>query len=216
MKIYKFPNGPIEANMYVLETPEACVIIDPCVSLSFLPAFTSPFRAVLITHCHYDHINRMEEIRDALHIPVYAHRLEFPSFGDPALSGAAFFMSDEEFSRPDQEIRTDVPMDMGEGVRLDFLHTPGHTMGSVCILVTVNGRQRAVFTGDTLFNGSAGRTDLGGNPAMLHQSLHTLSLLDDDVVVYSGHGPDSTIGEEKTSNPFMRRYAGRRNDGTVM
>jgi hydroxyacylglutathione hydrolase len=158
----------------------------------------------------------MEEIRDALHIPVYAHRLEFPSFGDPARSGAAYFMSDEEFSRPDREVDVDAVMDLGDGVLLRFLHTPGHTMGSICILVTENGQQRAVFTGDTLFHGSAGRTDLGGNPSQLHQSLQALSRLDDAVVVYSGHGEDSTIGEEKRSNPFMRRFGYPPHDETVM
>lgn len=206
MKIHKFPFGPIDANMYVIETDRACVIIDPCVSLSALPEFSSPFKAIIITHCHYDHVNRMEEIRDALKIPVYAHTLEFPSFGDPARNGAAYFMSDEEFSRPDREIQNDEEMDLGDGICLRFIHTPGHTMGSICILVLENGKQTALFSGDTLFMGTAGRTDLSGSPAMLRNSLHILSKLEDDVAVYSGHGEDTTIAEEKKNNPFMRRF----------
>ncbi|MHB8964294.1 MAG: MBL fold metallo-hydrolase [Saccharofermentanales bacterium] len=205
MKIHKFPFGPIDANMYVVETDKACVIIDPCVSLSVLPEFSSPFKAIIITHCHYDHVNRMEELRDALKIPVYAHAVEFPSFGDPTRNGAAYFMSDEEFSRPDHEILDNDEMMISDDVSLRFIHTPGHTMGSICILVLENGRQTALFSGDTLFLGTVGRTDLSGSPSMLLKSLQVLSRLDDQVAVYSGHGDDTTILNEKQNNPFMIR-----------
>ncbi|MHB1453614.1 MAG: MBL fold metallo-hydrolase [Saccharofermentanales bacterium] len=209
MKIHKFPFGPIDANMYVVETAKSCVIIDPCVSLSALPEFSSPFKAIIITHCHYDHVNRMEEIRDALKIPVYAHPLEFPSFGDPTRNGAAYFMSDEEFSLPDREIKESEEMELSDDIRLRFIHTPGHTMGSICILMLENGRQSALFSGDTLFKGTAGRTDLSGSPVMLRKSLHSLSLLEDDVAVYSGHGADTTIISEKRNNPFMKRFGNK-------
>jgi hydroxyacylglutathione hydrolase len=83
------------------------------------------------------------------------------------------------------------------------LHTPGHTIGSICILLFESGVCTTVFTGDTLFKGSVGRTDLAGSPVMLDQSLDKLKSLDDKVKVMSGHGPDSTIGYEKKYNPFM-------------
>lgn len=203
MKIFKYPFGPIDANCYVIETEAGNIMIDPCVSLDVLPESSKPFLAIIVTHCHYDHVSNIEKIRDMAKAPVYCHPLEFPSFKDPVRNGSAFFMNEETYSIPDKEINDNDILEIDNTVCLKFLHTPGHTLGSICIILSVNRKDIAIFTGDTLFKCSAGRTDLGGNPVSLEKSLARLKKLDDSITVYSGHGPDSTIGYEKRNNPFM-------------
>lgn len=203
MIIKKYPYGPIEANCYLIETENAFVMIDPCVSMSNLLKLQKPLMAIIVTHCHYDHISCIDEIRNETKAPVYCHPLEFPSFSDSVKNGSAFFMLEEKYPMPDKKIEDLDIFIIDDNTKLQFLHTPGHTMGSICILVSENNKNVAMFTGDTLFQGSAGRTDLGGSPMLLRQSLLRLKQYDDSIIVYSGHGPDSTLGEEKRSNPFM-------------
>ena len=203
MIIKQIPHGPIESNCYLIETQNATVLIDPCVSLSVLPAFKSPLKAIIVTHCHYDHIPCMEEIRSATKAPVYCHYLEFPSFKDSVKNGSSFFMMEESYQLPDNKVDDNDILVIDEEFKLKFIHTPGHTMGSICVLLSDKDKDIALFSGDTLFKGSAGRTDLLGNPVLLMQSLMRLKQLDDSVIVYSGHGPQSTIGYEKLNNPFM-------------
>lgn len=203
MKITQLPFGPIEANCYLIETKSASVLIDPCVSLSELPELASPLKAIIITHCHYDHISCLEEVRNVTKAPVYCHSLEFSSFRDPVKNGSALFLMEETFPLPDVKIEGGEDLFIGDGINLHFMHTPGHTMGSICILLSENKKNTVVFTGDTLFQGSAGRTDLGGNPVLLQKSLSELKKLEKNILVYSGHGPSSTIGEEIRSNPFL-------------
>lgn len=204
MRIRQYPCGPIEANCYLLETKTAFVIIDPSVPLSVLPALQKPVKAIIITHCHYDHVACLEEIRQAVKAPVYCHPLEFPSFADVVKNASAFFMMDKKYPVPDHSVTDSETLVLDGETTLQFLHTPGHTMGSLCILLMVEGRNVALFTGDTLFQGSAGRTDLGGSPALLEKSLKRLKQFGDEVVIYSGHGNPSTIGEEKRTNPFLQ------------
>ncbi len=203
MKIQQYPYGPIESNSYLIETNNALILIDPSVSMSILPKFIKPLKAIIVTHCHYDHISCIEEIREATGAPVYCHLLEFPSFKDSVKNASTFFMADKKYTIPDKKVADGEILNIDENITLQFLHTPGHTMGSICILLTENHKNIALFTGDTLFHGSAGRTDLGGSPVQLEQSLLRLKQYDDSIVIYSGHGPQSTLGEEKRSNPFM-------------
>ncbi len=217
MKISIYPHGPINAVMYVVEGEDASYIIDPCVSLSEITTGVSPFEGILITHCHYDHINRMEEIRNTLSVDVYAHPLEFPSFRDPDRSGASFFMSEEIFDLPDRKCSHGDTFNVGKGIRLEVMETPGHTKGSISFLLIENDVTKAIFAGDTIFKGSAGRTDLGGDPVILDRSLAAIAGLGDDVIIYSGHGDMTTVGEEKRNNPFvvraLRKRENERNSG---
>lgn len=204
MKIHQFPYGPLDANCYILETDNDCILIDPCVSLTVLPKLTKPVNAIIVTHCHYDHISNIEEIRNATKAPVYCHPLEFPSFNDLVKNCSVYFMMDETYKLPDKKIYDNDILKIDDTTCLKFLHTPGHTMGSICVVLSAQGKDIAIFTGDTLFKGSAGRTDLGGNRNELNKSLSRLKRLDDSIIVYSGHGPESTIGYEKQNNPFMK------------
>lgn len=203
MKIHRFPYGPIEANCYIVETENSLVMIDPCVSLSDLPKFDKSLKAIIVTHCHYDHVTNIDEIRNETKAPVYCHPLEFPAFRDAVKNGSFLFMQDEKYSLPDKSINDCDILQIDENAYFKFLHTPGHTMGSICAILSVDQKDIAIFTGDTLFMESAGRTDLGGDPVCLNESLSKLKKLDDSIKVYSGHGPETTIGHEKRFNPFM-------------
>ncbi len=203
MKIYQIPKGPIEANCYVIETETSLVIIDPCAPYFELPKIDKPVFAIIITHCHYDHISYMNEIKEKSKALIYSHSSEFPGFSDPVKNGSAFFLMEESYPLPDRNLQDGEILKPDDDIILKIIHTPGHTMGSICILASEKNKEIAVFTGDTLFKESAGRTDLGGSPIMLKNSLARLGLLNDDVKVYSGHGTESTIGHEKIYNPFM-------------
>lgn len=204
MNIQQFPYGPIEANSYLIETDTSLVLIDPSVPLSLLPEFRKPMKAIIVTHCHYDHISCIEQIKQATNAPVYCHSLEFPAFRDAEKNASAYFLENRKYPLPDIAAQDNDILHIDDQISLQFLHTPGHTMGSTSILLKENNMAVALFTGDTLFKGSAGRTDLGGNPRLLQQSLHRLKQYADSVLIYSGHGEVSTIGEEKRSNPFLQ------------
>ena len=144
--------------------------------------------AILLTHQHFDHINAVPDLLKEIDVPVFIHSQDLA-----------------ETKRQIGEIRSVGAGDRAKIGNLDvtFIHTPGHTPGSQCFLVEGN-----IITGDTLFGGSIGRTDLpGGSARELFESLQRLKTLPDETVVYPGHNygatPTSTIGEEKRTNPFM-------------
>ena len=147
---------------------------------------------LFLTHSHFDHINGVEEILEKFDVPVYAQHDELEHLPP-------------EWRKKVKALRGGDELLIGR-VPSTVLHTPGHTPGSQCLLV--DGKN--LVTGDTLFVGTCGRSDLpGGNPRQLHDSLtKTLAQLGDDTLVYPGHNyaerPTSTIGDEKRTNPFMR------------
>ena len=147
---------------------------------------------LFLTHSHFDHINGVEEILEKFVVPVYAQHDELEHLPP-------------EWRKKVKTLRGGDTVSIG-AVPATVLHTPGHTPGSQCLLV--DGKN--LVTGDTLFIGSCGRSDLpGGSPRQLHDSLtKTLAQLGDDTLVYPGHNyadrPTSTIGDEKRTNPFMR------------
>ncbi len=165
--------------------------------------------AVLLTHGHIDHIWSAQKVADTYACPAYIHPEDrfmltdpIKGFG-PRLAQLAFGML---FSEPRQLVELDHDGDKVElgGITVAVDHTPGHTRGSVVFRLT-NGLTDVVFTGDTLFRSSVGRTDLpGGSGRDLLGSIVTkLLVLDDDTVVLPGHGPRSTIGHERRTNPFL-------------
>ncbi|MGG4221047.1 MBL fold metallo-hydrolase [Paenibacillus jamilae] len=207
LSIRSFNLGPLQTNAYLLqgEDPQRAVIIDPGMNPGpLLRAIESlTIEAILLTHAHFDHIGGVEEIRNAKGCPVYLHALEQDWLTSPKLNGSLMW---PEASPP---ISTEpAEYDLAEGQQLKLigntfkvLHTPGHSPGSVSFLCG-----KDLFSGDVLFRQGVGRTDLtGGRERDLYDSIQNkLFPLGDDVTVYPGHGPKTTIGYEKVHNPYIR------------
>lgn len=156
--------------------------------------------AILLTHGHFDHIMAVEAVKEQYHIPVYACRQEEEMLREPSVN-----MTDR--MRKPCSIVPDVFLDdlqvfEAAGFSVQMLHTPGHTKGSCCYYFKDEG---VLFSGDTLFCGSVGRTDFpGGSASQIRESLHKLlGALPDDTDVYPGHDTSTTIGYEKRYNPFV-------------
>ena len=219
MLVLGFPAGSFQTNCYVL-APEAggpCVVVDPgqdaVEPLSDLLAKNrlSPV-AVLLTHGHVDHTWSVYPVCDGHDIPAYIHPADRAMIADPGLGVSpqlVAMLGDLVFREP-ADVREsgdgDV-LDLG-GVLLPVDHTPGHTQGSVVfrtVAETEQGATGVVLAGDTLFAGSVGRTDLpgGSHEQMLVSIRDKLLLLEDSTVVLPGHGPGTTIGRERASNPYL-------------
>jgi len=202
---------PFYKNGYVLacdDTREA-VIIDPGDEVDELLQVVSDARLdvrhILLTHGHVDHVSGVAKAKAATGGSVVLHRDDLFLY-DGALQQASFFGLDIEAPPPVDRYYA-VPEAIAFGrCEAQVLHTPGHTPGGVCLLVgPVGQRAKKLFAGDTLFAGSIGRTDLvGGHHDTLIDSIRrVLFALDDDVEVYSGHGPITSIGLERMTNPFL-------------
>ena len=203
MEIKRLPLGPIEANCYLLSTKKAAVVIDPGFYskevLDFLQQNRDKERLILLTHGHFDHIGFACELRKETdtEIAIGIADAEYLSnenlnlsaqFGMPLIPFSAdIFLNDlEEFSVGD--------------ISFKVIHTPGHTPGGVCYLVS-----NYLFSGDTLFNLSIGRTDFPlGDYNTLENSIKKLYKLDPETIVLSGHGPKTAIKFEKSHNPYIR------------
>ncbi len=207
--IRSFTFNPFEENTYVLhdETGEG-VIVDPgCYEQeerselkNFISLKNLAIKYVLNTHCHIDHVLGNEFTKQQYKAPLLVHPLELH-----VLKAAKVYASNYGFPLyhevlPDGELNTDLSVQFGKS-SLKTLFVPGHSPGHVAFY---EPDQKFVIGGDVLFNRSIGRTDLpGGNHQTLIDSIHRqLFILPDDVVVHPGHGPSTTIGEEKAYNPF--------------
>jgi glyoxylase-like metal-dependent hydrolase (beta-lactamase superfamily II) len=211
-----FPAGMLQCNCYVLAPhPGAdALIVDPGQrAFGPLRRILDENRltpaAVLLTHGHIDHMWSAQKVADTYGCPVYVHPEDRPMLVDPIkgfgprLAQVAFGAL---FREPRQVVELDRDGDKIElgGITVTVDHTPGHTKGSVVFRVT-DGPADMAFSGDTLFKQSIGRTDLlGGSGRELLTSIVTkLLVLDDETVVLPGHGPKTTIGAERRSNPFL-------------
>jgi hydroxyacylglutathione hydrolase len=205
--------GPIMTNCYIVgcEETKQGVVIDPGGNgdriLAKVRELGLEIKYVVNTHCHFDHMLANKEVIGGLkesqpQPPLLAiHQAEEPmlkSGGGAHLFGLRGFSSPP----PDMYLEEGDVLTLGQ-VKLKVLHTPGHSVGSVSLL---NEEEKAIFDGDVLFNMGIGRTDLtGGDFDTLMDSIRNkLLTLPDDTVVYSGHGPVTTIGRERASNPFLR------------
>jgi len=203
--------GPFFKNGFVVgcETTREAVLIDPGdevkALLSFAERNTLTIRHILLTHAHVDHVTGVAAAKRALGVPVHLHRDDLFLYERAVQSGALFGLDVE----PQPPI--DVFFEAGEAIAFGGYearpyHTPGHCPGGVCLQIGRKGETgRDLFVGDTLFAGSIGRTDLpGGDHATLIASIKTvLFAFGDDAVVYPGHGPTTTIGQERRTNPFL-------------
>ncbi len=206
-----FPVGPIQANCILLGDRDAGVlaIIDPGEEAARIieRIEAGGLRPIMVlhTHGHLDHAGGTAALMRRLPsgIPVGLHRDEIQLYQGLVMQGRMFGMEVEEPPKPDLWLEDGQRLELG-GLSLEVRHTPGHSPGGVCFVVH-GGREPLVIVGDVLFAGSIGRTDLmGGSFPVLEQSIRSkLYTLPDDTRVVCGHGPDTTIGRERASNPFV-------------
>lgn len=201
--------GDLITNCYILFEKGKGVVIDPgAESERILRELNKEgIRPMYIinTHGHIDHIGACGEVSLATGAPILIHKADAPYLSDPFLNLMEMLGGGIQRSLKEGDVQRFLEGgDVVEvdGIRIEILHTPGHTPGGICLLVK---DQRMIFTGDTLFRGGIGRTDLpGGSYKELMDSIRgSLLSLSDDIVIYPGHGPPSTIGDERRLNPFL-------------
>lgn len=209
VSIQCFTFGPFEENTYLLydETNEA-VVIDPGCSnrheekelSDFIASQQLTVKLLLNTHCHVDHVLGNSFIKDTYRVPFWMHKLDEPVLRSAKVLAPMYGVHNYQEATPDRFIDERDVITFGNQ-QLHILFLPGHAPGHIGFY---HVQQKFVIGGDVLFQQSIGRTDLpGGNFDVLINSIHQkLFTLPDDVVVYPGHGPETTIGEEKVSNPF--------------
>lgn len=206
LNIRTFTLGPLQTNAYLLqgEDPQKAVIIDPGMNPAPLVKAIKDLEieAILLTHAHFDHIGGVEEIRQAKGCPVYLHDLESEWLTTPKLNGS---LNWPQVTPPISAEPAEYALAEGQQLKLightfQVYHTPGHSPGSVSLLCGND-----LFAGDALFRMGVGRTDLtGGRERDLIDSIQNkLYTLSDEVVVFPGHGPKTTIGYEKQHNPYV-------------
>jgi hydroxyacylglutathione hydrolase len=205
LTIEKYVLGPFQTNAYILTNPETgqSIVIDPGMEpAALLRALEGKnIVAILLTHAHLDHIGGLNQVRALTGAPVYIHPLEQSWLTDPDLNGSTrWHLSEPIVCEPaEHELADGQTLELA-GLTIRVLHTPGHSPGSCSFVVGQH-----CFGGDVLFAQSIGRTDLpGGNFETLMISIQDkLFELDDDTIVYPGHGPKTTIEAEKLYNPFV-------------
>jgi glyoxylase-like metal-dependent hydrolase (beta-lactamase superfamily II) len=205
LEVVALPNGQFAENCYLVadrRTREA-VIIDPgeepAMFLAELDTRAWMLRAIWLTHAHIDHIMGVGAVHARTGAPIHLHPLDRPIYDALPQYGTWVGMRLDPPPPPDCELRAGQVLRVG-GFEFEVRFTPGHSPGSVSFLGS-----GMVFGGDVLFNSSVGRTDLpGGDAAMLMTTIQSQFLsLPDSTVVHSGHGPDTTIGVERLTNPFL-------------
>ena len=205
--VKKLVVGPLQTNCYIVgcEETKKGAVVDPGGShsaiLEEVERLGLEIVAVIDTHGHVDHILANRQVIEATGAPLMIHPLDEPMLTSP-MKGFAFLLARMKPSPPPDRLLEDGDEVQVGQIKLKVLHTPGHSPGSVSLLAEGEG---AVFSGDVLFRMSIGRSDLpGGNFGTLMQSIKKiLFALPDDTIVYSGHGPETTIGFEKRSNPWV-------------
>ena len=203
--------GPFFKNGFVLACPDTreAILIDPGDEVAELLTVADrsalSIRHILLTHAHVDHITGVAAAKRALGAPVYLHRDDLFLYEHAIEMGAMFGL------RVEQPPPVDVFYEPGQAVAFGTLearwhHTPGHCPGGVCLQVGKAGQPGTdLFVGDTLFAGSIGRTDLPGGdaPTLIASIRDVLFAFGDEAKVYPGHGPATTIGQERRTNPYL-------------
>jgi glyoxylase-like metal-dependent hydrolase (beta-lactamase superfamily II) len=193
MQVHTLALGAYQTNCYIVQNGDRCFLIDPGYEaariLAFLEEKGLTAEAILLTHGHFDHVGAVRELAAELDCKVYIHEgdLALP----PQFTAGPLYYTDL--------YKGGITIEAA-GLDVFIRHTPGHTPGSVCLLV-----ENVLFSGDTLFAGSCGRTDLpGGDWNAIHESLRRLMRMPGELTVYPGHGQATTLEHERQYNPYVK------------
>jgi hydroxyacylglutathione hydrolase len=208
MILETFPVGPLRCNCTILgdEVTHEAIVVDPGDNipeiLSRLHKHGLTLRQIVVTHAHIDHVGGAAQLRKATGAPVVMNQQDLGLLGMMEMQAGWLGVPTPEVAPPDASAEDGQTIGLA-ALPAQVLHTPGHTQGSICLLFP---DQHLLLAGDTLFAGSIGRTDLPGGDG--HQILRSLRdrllVLPDATRVVPGHGPETTIGEERQSNPFLQ------------
>lgn len=206
MKVEKFVTGIISTNCYLAinEETKQAVVIDPAACPSYLMGHIKSegldIQAILLTHGHFDHIMGIDGFLQEFDVPVYVHEADGQLMTDAGLNQSGIYTAGYTYDgaryiQDGQILET-------AGFKFKVLHTPGHTPGGVCYYAE---DEKILFSGDTLFQNSVGRTDfpLSSMSDLIRGIKEKLLVLPDEVIVYPGHMGETTIGYEKSCNPFV-------------
>lgn len=205
MQISSLALGLVKTNTYFIENEKSVILVDPASDYDLikkkLNQINKPLKAILLTHAHFDHIGALDDVVAKYQVPVYMHRLEFDFLTDTYKNGS------EKFKQYGLEpITSNVSpnqLDEGsveiEGFQFNVLHTPGHSPGSLSFVF-----DEFAVVGDTLFKQGIGRTDLykGDYETLVASILNKIFELDEDLPLFPGHGPYTTIKDEQV-NPYL-------------
>ncbi len=206
MRIKKFVIGMVGTNCYVVynEETRACFVVDPAAPsdlvIEFIKTEDLILQGILLTHGHFDHIMGIDALCRAYPVPVYASILEELVLTDPDVNlssayGMGYTVTDVRFLEDEEHVEL-------AGYEIRMISTPGHTVGGCCYYLP---KEEVLFSGDTLFAGSVGRTDFptGSMGTLVRSVKERLLVLPEDTQVYPGHMEATTIGFEKENNPFL-------------
>ena len=197
-----YPVGELQANCWMVwDDTRSAVLIDPGDEASWLLKVLNErgltLKAIFLTHAHFDHMMAVPALQKATGAPLYVHAADCPALSDGSLS-LTDWVGKPCILTANYRLQDGERVTVGD-TTFTVVHTPGHTVGSCCYLA-----EGVLFSGDTLFSRSVGRTDfLGGDPFALQESLRRLAKLPAETMVLPGHGESTTIGKETMSNPYM-------------
>lgn len=207
MIVKKITVGPLEENCYIVgdESSKQAIVIDPGDEpdrvLEIIESEHFTVTAIVCTHAHFDHIGAVGELKKSTGAQVLIHREDGELYERAKDQAAIWGFDFDETPKPDGYLDENDTVKVGN-LTFTVLHTPGHSPGGICLY-----GEGLVITGDTLFQGSVGRTDMhGGNAKKLQASFKRLLDLPEDTIVLSGHGPESTIGRERSDNFFVHEW----------
>jgi glyoxylase-like metal-dependent hydrolase (beta-lactamase superfamily II) len=203
-----FPVGPLRCNCTLLANMDSleAIVVDPGDEIADILARLArhhlTLKQIIVTHAHIDHIGGAAQLKRVTGAPVLFHQADLPILDMLEMQAGWLGIPTPEKVVLDQSandgLATGIP-----GLEAEVIHTPGHTPGSICLLFP---KQELLLAGDTLFAGSVGRTDLpGGDTSTLMHSIHTrVLLLPERTLVVPGHGEETTLGQERETNPFLQ------------
>jgi glyoxylase-like metal-dependent hydrolase (beta-lactamase superfamily II) len=182
------------------------VLVDPGAEgdqlVAMVRSSASTLEAIWLTHAHIDHIGAIAGVKRVWDVPVFLHPADLPLYDRAAMQAAVYGLPFEQPPAPERELAEGDAVSVGS-LHFDVLHVPGHAPGHVAFV-----RQGSMFGGDLIFAGSIGRTDLPlSNAGQMTESLERAAALPEDTIVYPGHGPTTSIGQERATNPFLTGVA---------